>query len=825
MKRKIFFVVLSLITFNTFSQNISDEFDYSVPRTYNLAGVNVEGNGNINENIIIAYAGLALGKELSIPGNEISKAIRNLWKQKLFADISIVAEEIKGNNIYLLIKVKSRARLSKYSFKGIKKSDAEKLRGKISLVRGEIVTKQLLQNVNNKIKKFYIEKGYYNSTVKIERIPDTTFGRNNLHLKFDIDKGERIRIEELEIVGNESVKIGKIRRLLKKTNENNFLNIFRSSKFIKYEFKEDKKKVVEYYNSLGYRDARIIEDSVYIIDEKSLGVKIKIFEGNKYYIRNISWTGNTKYTTDNLNRVLGIGNGDIYNPQLLTKKLNMNPTGVDISSLYMDNGYLFFSIQPIEVLIKNDSVDLEMRIFEGPQATINHVSVTGNTRTSDHVIMRELRTRPGKKFSRTDIIRSQRELSQLGFFDPEQMNVIPTPNPEDGTVDLEYKVVEKPSDQLQLQGGWGAGRFVGSLGFVFNNFSSKKIFKFKEWRPLPSGDGQRLSIRFQSNAIYYSSFNFSFTEPWFGGRKPNSFTISLYRSIQSNGAARESTERQQIQISGITIGLGKRLRFPDDYFTLYNSIAFQRYNLDNYQYEFSFTDGISNNFNFLHLLSRNSIDQPIYPRTGSKFSLSLQWTPPFSYFSDVDYKNATDQVKYKWMEYHKWKYESSWFINIFDKLVLNSRMEFGFLGLYNRDIGITPFERFYVGGDGLSGYHLDGRELIKLRGYENNSLTAESATEKGGTIYNKYTFELRYPVSLNPSATVYGLVFAEAGNSWLKFNKFNPFDVHRSVGAGIRIFMPMFGLLGFDWGYGFDNIPMHPTAHGSNFHISIGQQF
>ncbi len=824
---KVFIVVLYLLllTGTLFSQNIADEIDYAVPRKFTIEAVDVSGAENLNKSIVLAFSGLAPGNEIYVPGDDITRAIKNLWKQKLFSDISIVATKIVKNKIWLAIQVKTLPRLSKYSLKGIKKSEAEKLKDEISLVKGEIVTDQKLINTKNQILEYYFEKGYYNPKINIETESDSIFNNNSIKLFINIGKGKKIKIEELVINGADKVKESKIRMKLKKTKEYNPWLFFRGSKYIENVFEEDKANVINYYNSLGFRDARVISDTLEFVNKEYLKLTINLFEGNKYYYRNIIWTGNTKYSDKQLDAILGVKTGDIYNPEFLEKKISMNPAGIDVSSLYMDNGYLFFSIKPVEVMVENDSIDLEIRIFEGPQATINNVTVSGNLRTSDHVILRELRTRPGQKFNRSAILRSQRELNQLGYFDPEQMNVIPTPNPDDGTVDLEYVVVEKPSDQLQLQGGWGAGQFVGSLGFVFSNFAARKITKFKEWRPLPAGDGQRLSIRFQSNALYYSSFNFSFTEPWFGGKRPNSLTLSAYTSVQSNGLSKDNEGRQQIKISGLTVGLGKRLKIPDDYFTLYNSVSFQRYELDNYQYEFTFTDGYSNNFNFNHIFSRNSIDQPIYPRSGSMFSVSLQWTPPFSLFSDKDYSIMTDQEKYKWMEYHKWKVDASWFINIVDKLVLNTKMQFGFLGMYNRDIGITPFERFYVGGDGLSGYHLDGRELIALRGYENNTLTAESPTEKGGTIYNKYTFELRYPVSLNPTATIYGLAFAEAGNSWLTFKEFNPFQVYRSLGVGIRVFMPMFGLLGFDWGYGFDDVPGIPSANGSNFHISIGQQF
>jgi len=830
-----------------FSQNDSFSIDYSFPQKYSIKGIKVIGNEDIDHNLIISFSGLSIGSEIYIPGDKISNAIRGLWKQKLFSNVAVYAEDVQENDIYLLIEVKTRPRLSRFSITGVTKSDAEKIKEKISLVKNEIVTQQILFIVKNQISDYYIEKGFLYPEIDITEQMDSLLGGNYIALNINIKKNTKVKIKEIIIEGNnhsreekkskivskfnhlllgdELVSDKKIMRLLKKTKQYSKINFFRPSKFISKLYEEDKQRVIEYYNSLGFRDASIISDTVIVIDKEFLQIRLNIHEGNRYYVRNISWTGNVKYSNEQLDAILGIKKGDIYKPGLFAEKLYGSMNSVDISSLYMDNGYLFFNIEPVEKQIDNDSIDIEIRIFEGPPAVISEVTISGNLRTSDHVILREIRTKPGQLFSRDDIIRSQRELVQLGYFDDQQMEVIPKPNPQNGTVAIEYKLVEKPSDQFQLQGGWGNKQFVGSAGFLFSNFSTRKMFKAKEWRPLPSGDGQRLSFSFQSNAIYYSSVNLSFTEPWFGGKKPNAFSISLYRSLMTNGISKEDEDRQEIKITGITIGLGKRLTFPDDWFTLYNSITFQRYDLDNYTGEFTFTDGYSNNLSIQHVVARNSIDHPIYPRSGSNISLSIQWTPPYSLFTDKDYTNLSLQEKFKWNEYHKWRFDANWYVNVIDKLVINPRIQFGFLGAYNSQIGITPFERFYVGGDGLTGYNLDGRDLIALRGYENNSLTAESPGQKGATIFNKYTFEVRYPFSLNPNATIYGLVFAEAGNSWMNFKDFNPFQVYRSLGAGIRIYMAMFGLLGFDWGYGFDNVPNYPNANKGQFHISIGQQF
>lgn len=824
--KKLLFTLLIFLSVTSIKAQI-DQFpiDYSAPKKFTISGINVIGSDLIDKNVIIAYSGLAIGNEIFVPSDDITKAISNLWKQRLFSDIKIEIDKFEGNTIFLNIVVKTRPRLSRYSIKGITKNEADKVREKISLRTGDIVTDQLLQNTINQITKYYVEKGYFFPEIKIVQEKDTLLSDNSIRLALTIDKSKRVKIKEIVIEGNKEITEKRIHRLLKKTKQYQAWNVFRSSKLVYDLYDEDKDKIIDYYNSKGFRDARILSDTVYPLSKKFLAIHIKIHEGNKYYFRNIAWSGNTKYTTEQLSAVMGIKKGDVYDLKNLDQKISMSPTGVDVSSLYMDNGYLFFNVKPVETQIIGDSIDIELRIFEGPQAIINKIIVSGNLKTSDYVILREIRTRPGQRFSRADVIRSQRELSQLGYFDPEQMNIVPVPNIENGTVNIEYKLTEKPSDQLQLQGGWGAGQFVGSVAIIFTNFSTKKILKLKEWRPLPSGDGQSISLRFQSNAQQYTSYNISFTEPWLGGKKPNSLTVSLYYQ-RILYAATSTTATQFLGISGGSVGLGKRLRWPDDFFTMYNEVNLQIYTLKNYVTDFSFANGRSNNVNFRHVISRNSVDQPIYPRSGSNISFSLQWTPPYSLFSNQNYATESDQQKYKWVEYHKWKFDASWYLNIIGKLVLNTKLQLGFLGLYNHSLGITPFERFYVGGDGLGNMSLIGREYIGLRGYDNESLTPTVNSQYvGGTIFNKYVFELRYPLSLNPQATIYGLGFAEAGNSWLRFKDFDPFKVYRSLGLGVRIFMPYFGQLGFDWGYGFDEVPGKPGVNKSNFHVSIGQTF
>ena len=556
--------------------------------------------------------------------------------------------------------------------------------------------------------------------------------------------------------------------------------------------------------------------------DNTMTIEMTISEGETYKFGNISFVGNTVYSSEELIRQLGIESGDIFDQTVLDSRLFGSQEGTDISSLYLDDGYLFFNATPIEVAASDRKIDLEVRVYEGKQARVNKVMIKGNTKTNDHVIMRELRTRPGDLFKRSDIMRSQRELSQMQYFNPEKFDVKIDPDQVRNEVDITYVVEEKSSDQIQLQGGWGAGRIVGSLGLTFANFSTRNIFKKDKWAPLPSGDGQRLSLTASSNGIYYQNYNLSFTEPWLGGKKPTSLSVSLYKSISSNGQSDE--QREAIEITGLTIGLGKRLKYPDDYFTLYNGINFQQYKLINSQSFFSFRNGFSNNVNYNIKVGRNSTDQIIFPRRGSNFSLSLKVTPPYSMFDGIDdYSSVSDQEKYSWIEYYKWKFKSSWFSAFTDKLVLNTRVEMGLLGAYNNDLGVAPFERFYVGGDGMSGmgYQFDGRELISLRGYGNNTLSPQT----GATIYNKYTTELRYAISLNPGSTVYALGFLEAGNAWDKFDNFNPFGVKRSAGFGVRIMLPMIGMMGLDYGWGLDEIPTNPDANGGQFHFSIGQQF
>ena len=802
-----------------------DKLDYSSPKQYEVGGITVTGTRYLDKKVLVLLSGLTAGETIQVPGEAITEAIRKLWDQGLFSDIDIRATKIVDGKIFLDIKLQERPRLSKYAFKGVKKGDANDIRESIPLIKGKVVTDNIIVSTENIIKNHYIDKGFLNVEVNTIMEKDSTLP-NSVILKFNVDRKKKVKIGRIIFRGNEEVKTGKLARSMKETKQRRWWRVWKASKFLDYEYEADKKMMIAKYNQLGYRDARIISDTIYPNRDGSINVEINLEEGRKYYFRNITWAGNTKYSSELLGKLLGIKKGDVFDQARLDANLFMNPNGRDVSSLYLDDGYLFFNVEPVEILVVNDSIDLEMRIREGKQATINKVTVIGNTKTNDHVIMREIRTKPGQLFSRADIIRSQRELSQLGYFNAETLGVEPKPNPVDGTVDIEYTVEERPSDQIELSGGWGAGRIVGTLGVSFNNFSLRNMFKKGAWRPLPAGDGQRLSIRAQSNGLFFQSYNFSFMEPWLGGNKPNAFSISAFHSVQSNGLQRGELGRESIRITGVSVGLGSRLQWPDDFFSMQHELNYQNYILENYPLIQGFNNGNSHTVSYRFTLSRNSIGDPIFPTYGGILTGSVELTPPFSLMTGLDAKNADPSEKFELIEYHKWKFDAKWYISLAKNLVIETKMQFGFLGLYNRDLGPAPFERFFVGGDGLSGFGLDGREIIALRGYDNNSLTpTESGRQVGGTIFTKYGAEIRYRVSPNPQATVYVLAFAEAGNSYLRFSDYKPFQLRKSAGLGVRIFLPMFGLLGLDYGWRFDDVPGYPNMAPGQFHFSIGQQF
>lgn len=817
-----------------------DDIDYANPRKFEIGGITVSGTTRTDRQAIRIISGLTVGEEIMVPGEQISEAIKNLWKQELFSDVSISATKILGDKLFLDIHVEERPRLSKFRFTGrLKKGEVDDIRDKIKLVRGQVMTAHRLEVIKNKSTEFFVDKGYLNAqTTVTEDVDDSS--SNVVIVTIHIDKGQRVKINDIIFHGNNSLTSGKLWRQMKDTKRKIWYNILTSSKIIDEQYVQDKENIIKKYNEAGFRDARIVKDSIYKVSNELANIEITIDEGSKYYIRNIEFVGNTKYKAKDLHKIINIKKGDIYNQKTLDTKLFADPNGRDVSSLYLDNGYLFFSVDAKEKLVENDSIDLEIQIYEGKQATINEVRVIGNTKTNDHVIMREIRTKPGNLFRRSDIIRTQRELIATGYFDQQQLGVNPIPNPESGTVDIEYTVVEKPSDQIQLSAGWGGNRIVGTLGLTFNNFSARSIFKKGSWRPLPSGDGQRLSLQAQSTGTYYQSYNFSFTEPWLGGRKPNSLTVSIYHSLYSqNGQSKylkdnngkyikdDSGEkiinptRAYFKTYGAAVGLGKRLKWPDDFFTLYSELGYKYFVMQNSTSQFIFSDGYANNLSLKTVISRNSLEGNIYYTGGSNTSLTLQVTPPYSMFrGNVDYSSMSLQKKYNMLEYHKWKLNTQWFFKLAGNLVLNTKAGFGYLGAYNKELGTAPFERFYVGGDGLSNFRLDGREIIRLRGYQNGSLSPST----GAAIVSKYTMELRYPLTLNPSAMIFGLAFLEAGNSVISFRNFSPFEVKRSAGVGVRIFMPMFGLLGLDWGYPLDLLPGQTQRQGQ-IHFTIGGNF
>ena len=805
--------------------------DYAYPREYEVAKITVSGVKFLDAGILVQLTGIKVGEKILIPGERVTQSIEKLWSQGLFSDIKVSYTKIEGGKISLDYFLSERHRLSKLTFDGINRSETQDLLEKVNLLNGSQVTENVINNVERIIREFFVEKGFLNIDVQITQKVDPKLP-NSVHLNAKIAKNEKVKIADILFEGNEIYTDEKLRRVMKNTKKRNW-NIFKASKFIKTDFLEDKKSVEDFYNENGYRDFKFLVDSIERLNTERVNIIIKIFEGNKYYIRNVSWIGNTKFPSELLSTYLGMRKGDPYNKTKLEERLFIDEDAVN--SIYMDQGYLFAQIMPVEVRIENDSIDLEMRVYEGQPATINKVIIKGNTKTNEHVVRRELRTNPGDLFSKTAIVRSARELAQLGHFDPEKIAPNPIPHQAEGTVDIEYELEERANDQFEISGGWGAGMLVGTVGLRFNNFSIGRILDFKSWRPVPSGDGQTLSLRVQSNGKYYLSANVSFIEPWFGGKKKNAFSFSAYRSVQTNGRKKGDLSRQALNVTGVSVGLGKRLKWPDDYFSWYNSINFQNYNLNNWNQYFIFSNGSSNNFSFTTMLSRNSAGpSPIYPTLGTNFSISLQLTPPYSMFNDKDFSDPDmiDSERYRWVEYHKWKFKTEWFVTLAGnlnpsgrRLVLYARAELGYLGFYNKHIGPSPFEGFDLGGDGMSGYNLYGRDVIGLRGYENGSLTPIVNGNKAGNVYERVSLELRYPISLAQSATVFTLIYLEAGNAWYRIQDFNPFSLYKAAGVGLRAFLPMFGLLGIDWGYGFNPVPGMPNANGSQFHFVIGQQF
>lgn len=845
ISKLLFYISALFIFINSATGQIlpSGNFSYTNPQEYILDNITVTGLESIDKNALLSITGLQTGDKIVIPGEAISNAIKNIWAQKLVGDVKVSVTSIEGNRIILNFELKERPRLSKIDITGVKKSDKEDLKSRMNISLGQIVTDPIIKNAIQKINKFYIEKGFLGVNTEITRKNDT-LQDNKVILKVNVKKGPKVKINEILITGNESERDNKktekllsdkkLKRKLKETKEKKLYKFFSTSKFIQSDFENDKKAIIEYYNSLGYRDAEIVDDSIYFIKDNRINVGITIDEGPRYYFRSITWQGNYIYSDRALDTILDIKKGDVYNLARLERKLNYNPNGFDISSLYLDDGYLFFHVDPIEVLVENDSIDIEMRVYEGPQATIRNVTVTGNTKTHDHVVLRELRTLPGQKFSRSDLIRSQRELATLGYFDPEQIGINPVPNPADGTVDINYSVVEKPSDQIELSGGWGGQfGFVGTLGLVFNNFSLRNIPKTKTWDPLPSGDGQRLSIRFQANGKSYQTYSFSFTEPWLGGNKPHSLTVSLTRSQQNRISSGLSIDGF-LRVQGASVSYGKRLKWPDDYFTNSISASFMQYRFKDFgDNQLGIDNTTSNNLTLSYTLSRNSLNDFTFPTSGSSLTFMATFTPPYSLFNSKDYNALPNEERYKFVEYHKWMFDQSWFTTLIPgqkrNLVLNARAHFGYIGSYSSRRDVGPFERFIMGGDGLSGFNfLLGSEIIGLRGYQNNEILPQGqdgTIDEGGVLFDKFVTELRYPISLSPALSVFALTFFEAGNVWNNFSEFDPFNVYRSVGIGTRIMMPAFGMIGIDWGYRLNDVPgKDPSLNRTHVTFVIGQQ-
>jgi outer membrane protein insertion porin family len=860
----------------------------NAPKEYTIAGIKIAGTKYLDESLLTSISGLTVGDKVTIPGGDnFSKAINNLWNQKLFADITIYFTKLVGNSVYIEIDVSERPRLSNFYFKGVKKGDGDDLTTKTGLIKGRVVTENMKRVAIQAIKRFYADKGYQDSRVTTTESHDPAM-QNSEILTFFITKGPKVKIADINFFGNKAVSESKLRAQFKDTKEvsrltlypppnmtpygphdsitfKQYLNnwgfmsftstkefldpyarfkLFSGSKFNATKYEDDKQHVIDYYNSQGYRDATITADTQ-VIKNGMMNIAVKVEEGAKYYFGNVSWKGNTKYSDSILNLVLGIHKGDVYNLDILNRKLGKQVTqeGGGIADLYEDDGYLFFHVDPVETAVYNDTIDFEIRMTEGPQATIKNITIAGNDKTNEYVIRRELFTIPGDKFSRSDVIRSTRQIANLGFFNQEKINPGITPNQDDGTVDINWTVEEKSGNQLELSAGWGGGiGLTGTVGITFANFSIKNIFHKEAWQPLPEGDGQKLSLRVQSNGKAYQSYNFSFTEPWLGGKKRNTLTVSLYRSIFRTGGFNNRTntyafsDSNSLKNFGVTLALGKQLNWPDNFFTLTYSVNYTQYDLNNYPlFTQAFRNGFSTNFSFKIALSRYDLDQPIYPRRGSSQLLSVQFTPPYS---QIDH-GLTQADSYKLPEYHKWRFTSDWYLPIGEatgadksrQFVLKVSAKYGFMGRYNPSLGFSPFERFQLGDAGLTNnFGLLGYDIISQRGYpvyQNSNPKVNPDQQQATsffTMFNKYTLELRYPFTTNPSSTIYGLAFFEAANGWYDYTTYNPFQLRRSVGLGMRFFLPMFGLLGFDYGLGLDRIQNGSIRDATRFTFMLGYE-
>jgi outer membrane protein insertion porin family len=777
--------------------------DYKTPQTYEIGGIEVLGAEYTDANGIIAITGLSVGQTIRIPSDQIGKSIRNLWKQGLFVDVAINIQKKVGDIVFLELVVKEYPRFARHGYKGIPKGQHDDANAAVHryLQKGRAASPAMKQGAINALKELYIEKGFLDVGIEVEEDEDVIL-KNSTRWTFNIKKGKRIPIAKIDFYGVQSAEKRKLYRSMKETKRNNFWALFKPSKFIKKEYETDKNNLVAYYNSIGNRDAIIVKDSVYFVQKKHrkvLHIDVHIDEGNTYHFGAIKFKGNTIYSDKILHQIMGIEKGDVYDKELFTTRLEFDKNGRDLNTLYMDNGYLFFRATPVEKGIREDSIDFEVRIVEGPIAKIGKVTITGNTRTSEHVIRRELRTLPGNNFSRSDLIRSQRELAALNYFNPEAMQVNTPVNVERGTVDIEYVLEEKTSDQIELSAGWGGTTVFGTAGVKLTNFSLRKLFQPKLWDPLPAGDGQTLSFRIQTNGPAYQSYNLSFTEPWLGGKKPNSLTFSAYYSNFSNGYTPESSALRSLQVTGATIGWGTRLKFPDDFFVYQASLNYKKMDLLRWQ-DLNIPSGTYHNLSFNQTLSRNSVDNPIFPTRGSNIALSMSLTLPYSLLSGKNNADASQEEQL--VEYHKWDFTTEWYGKIAKNFVIKLGVKMGFLGSYNPEQGLTSFDRYELGGNGLSNPQtVQGRDVISMRGYNVGDL---SANGNGAAIYNKFSLEFRYLISPNPSATIWALAFVEAGNAWSDPKAYNPFNMRRSAGLGFRVFLPMFGTLGVDYGIGFD---------------------
>ena len=806
--------------------------DYNNPVEYIIGGIEVTGLAALSVESVIGQTGLMVGDKIEIPGEKLSMALKSLWQARRFSEVALYVDSLVNGEVFLLLELQERPRISRWQYTGtVRKGEMADIDDRVKIRRGMELSDYVISTSSEIIRKYYAEKGFLNTKVDIRIVNDTII-KNAVHLIFEIEKNEKVKIQRINFSGNENVKSGKLARSMKKTRDRSrILNIFSSKKFDEKEFENDKRLLVQAFNEKGYRDARIVRDTMYYMESGRLGIDFEFEEGDRYYFRDITWTGNSIYSADQLNSMLRISKGDVYDVVSMNERL-MSAKDGNVNKMYTDNGYLFFRVTPVEKRIDGDSVDVEMRMFEGKPADINRVIIDGNTVTNENVARRELYVRPGYRFSQTYFEQSIQRLSATNYFDQEKLQTGYTimPDMSGSTVDLGFNLEERSSSEFELSAGWSGSYFVGTLGVSFNNFSVKNLFDKQAWRPFPAGDGQSLSLRFQTNGTYYTALSASFVEPWLTGKKPTSLNLSVYYTRQTNSSYFFLNDDQSMQVYGLAAGLGSQLKWPDNYFVLYNELSFQSYKLTDWDYYFLFKDGLSHNFSYKIMLQRNTSSSPVFPRYGSEFQFGVQLTPPYSAFrsADTDYSSMEDSQRYRWIEYHKWTFKGTLYTTLVGNLVLMTRAHFGYLGTYNRKLGYSPFEGYILGGDGMTaGYNVYGSDIIGLRGYTNQSLTPikpGTTSVYEGNVYDKFTLELRYPIVMEGQTIIYALAFLEGGNSWSDIRKFNPFAIKRSAGAGVRITLPAIGMLGIDWGYGFDYDVSGEKGKGQ-IHFVIGQQF